>query len=79
MAKTVKGDWTSASFDDSNWPNAVKILEGNLKGKSDGLAWQLVPSILPQMELTYQRIPKLRWAKGMNAPLGFQKLKLNLI
>mgnify|MGYP003730612855 FL=1 len=79
MAKTVKGDWTSASFDDSNWPNAVKILEGNLKGKSDGLAWQLVPSILPQMELTYQRIPKLRWAKGMNVPLRFPAEKTPLV
>jgi hypothetical protein len=79
MMKTVKGDWTSASFDDSDWSNAVKILNGNLKGKSDGLAWQLVPSTLPQMELTYQRIPKLRWAKGMTVPSGFPAEKIPLV
>jgi hypothetical protein len=79
MAKTVKGDWTSASFDDSDWPNAVKILNGNLKGKSDGLAWQLVTSSLPQMELTYQRITKLRWAKGMTVPSGFPAEKIPLV
>ncbi|WP_256010390.1 alpha-L-rhamnosidase-related protein [Desertivirga xinjiangensis] len=71
MAKAVKGDWTSVHFDDSNWPNAAKLFDGKLKGMSDGLAWQLVPSPLPQMERSYQRIPKMRMVTGMKVPAGF--------
>jgi len=71
MAQTIKGDWTSPGFDDTAWPNAAKLFDGKLKGASDGLAWQLVPSTLPQMELTYQRIPKLRWAIGMKVSPSF--------
>jgi len=71
MANTIKGDWTSPGFDDTAWPNAAKLFDGKLKGASDGLAWQLVPSILPQMELTYQRISKLRWAVGMKVSPSF--------
>jgi hypothetical protein len=71
VAQTVKGDWTSPDFEDNAWPNAAKLFDGKLKGASDGLAWQLVPSTLPQMELAYQRIPKLRWAVGMKVPATF--------
>lgn len=75
MRQTVKGDWTAVDFDDSSWASAAKIFDGKLKGMSDGLAWQLVPSTLPQMELTYQRIPKLRLVTGMKAPIGFPAKK----
>ena len=71
MAQTIKGDWILPGFDDTAWPNAAKLFDGKLKGASDGLAWQLVPSTLPQMELTYQRIPKLRWAIGMKVSPSF--------
>lgn len=79
MAKAIKGDFTSPDFDDAGWPNAAKLLDGKLKGSSDGLAWQLVPSTLPQMELTYQRIPKLRQAVGMKVPATFPAEKKPLI
>lgn len=79
MAQTVKGDWTSPNFDDNAWPKAARLFDGKLKGASDGLAWQLVPSTLPQMELTYQRIPKLRWAVGMKVPATFPAEKQALI
>lgn len=79
MAQTVKGDWTSPNFDDNAWPKAARLFDGKLKGASDGLAWQLVPSTLPQMELTYQRIPKLRWAVGMKVPATFPSEKQALI
>ena len=75
MAQTIKEDWTATEFDDSTWPNAAKLFDGKLKGMSDGLAWQLVPSTLPQMELTYQRIPKLRLVSGMKAPANFPATK----
>ncbi|MFI2743512.1 alpha-L-rhamnosidase C-terminal domain-containing protein [Zhouia sp. PK063] len=78
MGETVKGDWTSVNFDDEKWPNASKILEGKQKGNSDGLAWQLVPSTLPPMELKYQRILKLRKAEGMNVPAEFPSTKTSL-
>jgi len=79
MVKTIKGDWTSPEFDDTGWPIANKILDGKTKGMSDGLAWQLVPSTLPQMELTYQRIIKLRWAEGMKVSPTFPAVKQALI
>ncbi|EDM36973.1 alpha-L-rhamnosidase [Pedobacter sp. BAL39] len=78
MKNTVKGDWAATGFDDESWPAAAKLFDGKLKGMSDGLAWQLVPSPLPQMEATYQRIPELRTATGMTAPAGFPAKKVAL-
>ena len=75
MSQTVKGDWTAVNFDDRDWATAAKLFDGKLKGMSDGLAWQLVPSSLPQMELTQQRIPKLRLASGIKAPTIFPSSK----
>ncbi|WP_298734997.1 alpha-L-rhamnosidase C-terminal domain-containing protein [uncultured Chitinophaga sp.] len=74
MHQSVKG-WTAADFDDSSWPMAAKLFQGNLKGHGDGLAWMLVPSSLPQMELTYQRIPLLRKANGITVPSTFPATK----
>ena len=71
MNQTVKGDWTAASFDDTAWPFAGKIMDGTLKGMSWGIDWALVPSTLPPREMTYQRIPKLRSAVGMTVPATF--------
>lgn len=71
MQKRVRGDWTQVDFDDARWSAAGQLFDGKLKGMSDGLAWQLVPSSLPQMELTYQRIPKLRQVTGMKVPADF--------
>lgn len=79
MAQTIKGDWTSPDFDDKGWPNAAELFDGKLKGASDGLAWQLVPSTLPQRELTYQRILKLRWAIGMKVSPAFPAEKKALL
>jgi alpha-L-rhamnosidase len=76
MSQTVKGDWKAVNFDDSSWPTASKLFDGKLKGMSDGLAWQLVASTLPQMELTYQRIPVLRSATGMKVPADFPAKKV---
>ncbi|MDD4992840.1 MAG: alpha-L-rhamnosidase C-terminal domain-containing protein [Paludibacter sp.] len=79
MSQTIKGDWTSVNFDDSNWKYANKVADGKLKGASDGYGWQLVSSNLPQMELMYQRIPKLRWAVGMKIPNSFPAEKKAII
>ncbi|HEY4207084.1 MAG TPA: alpha-L-rhamnosidase N-terminal domain-containing protein, partial [Puia sp.] len=70
MRRSVKG-WTAIDFDDSGWAPAANLFQGRLKGLSDGFGWMLVPSPLPQMELTYQRIPVLRKVTGMDLPSGF--------
>ncbi len=71
MNLAVKGDWTAATYDDTAWPFAAKIMDGTLKGMSWGIDWALVPSTLPPREMTYQRIPKLRSAIGVNIPSTF--------
>ncbi|MGN6179264.1 MAG: alpha-L-rhamnosidase N-terminal domain-containing protein [Mucilaginibacter sp.] len=75
MNQAVKGDWTAAGFDDSQWPNAAKVGDGKLKGMSWGGDWNLVPSPLPPREMVYQRIPVLRYAVGVNIPSGFPSAK----
>jgi alpha-L-rhamnosidase len=75
MNTAIKDDWTTADFDDSTWPNAAKVGDGRVKGTSWGGDWNLVPSPLPAREMTYQRIPVLRSATGINAPSGFPAQK----
>lgn len=74
MAKSIK-DWQTSNFDDSQWPNAGQLDHGKPKGMADAFGWMLVPSSLPQMERTYQRIPVLRKADGITAPAGFPSAK----
>ncbi|MDE1192997.1 MAG: alpha-L-rhamnosidase C-terminal domain-containing protein [Arachidicoccus sp.] len=78
MNDAVKGDWTAEDFDDSGWAFATKISDGKLKGMSWGGDWNLVPSPLPPREMTYQRIPKLRYAIGVNVPSEFPSKKVSL-
>jgi hypothetical protein len=79
MNLAVKGDWAAVNYDDSAWAFAVKVLDGNLKGMSWGIDWALVPSSLPPMELTYQRILKLRNVTGISVPPGFPGRKQPII
>ena len=74
MGQSVKG-WMSSELDDSGWPFAANLFPGRLKGLGDGFGWMLVPSTLPQMELTDQRIPVLRKVTGMDLPSGFPARK----
>jgi hypothetical protein len=67
--------WESADFDDNSWPLAANLFQGQPKGMSDGFGWMLVPSPLPQMELTYQRIPVLRMSNGITVPASFPAIK----
>ncbi|RYE19661.1 MAG: alpha-rhamnosidase, partial [Sphingobacteriales bacterium] len=75
MNKSTVVGWTTAGFDDSTWQQAAKVAGANLKGQWDGYSWMLVPSPLPQMELTYQRIPTLRKATGIKVPATFPAKK----
>ncbi|MGY4537633.1 alpha-L-rhamnosidase [Mucilaginibacter sp. UYNi724] len=79
MNQAIKGDWRAVDFDDSKWLMAGKIMDGKLKGMAWGIDWALVPSSLPQMEMTYQRISKLRKATGMDVPQGFPEKNVPVI
>ena len=77
MRQSVHG-WVAADFDDSSWPQAANLFGGRLKGGGDGYGWMLVPSSLPQMELTYQRLPVVRKATGINLPATFPAEKTSI-
>ena len=74
MSKSVNG-WMNTDFDDSSWPMAAVLDHGKPKGMSDAFGWMLVPSSIPQMERTTQRIPLLRKAEGVNVPTSFPETK----
>jgi alpha-L-rhamnosidase len=74
MSKSVKGS-TAANLDDSAWPAAGMMEHGKPKGMADAFGWMLVPSTLPQMERTLQRIPLLRKADGITVPSTFPAAK----
>ncbi|MCR8561512.1 alpha-rhamnosidase [Mucilaginibacter sp. BJC16-A38] len=76
-SKTIKG-WMANDFDDTAWPGAGTMDRGKPKGMADAFGWMLVPSILPQMERTYQRIPVLRKADGVTAPASFPATKTTI-
>lgn len=71
-------NWNKNDCDDSQWPMAKDLSEARPKGQTDGFGLMLVPSTLPQMELSYQRISTLRKATGINVPAGFPKSKVPL-
>lgn len=70
MKRTIPG-WNAPDFDDRAWPAAKPLFGASVKGQSDGFGWMLVPSPLPPMDLTVQRIPKLRQATGVKPPSKF--------
>jgi alpha-L-rhamnosidase len=77
MGKSVNG-WMNSDFDDSAWPMAAILDHGKPKGMSDAFGWMLVPSSIPQMERTIQRIAVLRKAEGVNVPASFPATKTAL-
>jgi alpha-L-rhamnosidase len=72
MKKQVKG-WEQLSFDDNAWDQAKPVFERRQRGfgfRSMG-SWTLVSSLLPPMELKYQRLSALRKAEGISVPSPF--------
>lgn len=65
----------SPNFDDNAWPAAGQMEHGKPKGMADAFGWMLVPSAIPQMERTDQRIPSLRKADGAAIPSSFPAVK----
>lgn len=72
---SIKG-WKNADFDDNTWQFANTITAGLPKGVFGyGLGWMLVPRPIPQMELTPQRLQKVRKAEGIQLPENFPATK----
>jgi alpha-L-rhamnosidase len=71
-------NWYNNDLDDSKWTAARDLSEARPKGQTDGFGLMLVPSTLPQMQLSYQRISTLRKAIGIHAPAGWPKCKTAL-
>lgn len=65
--------WMKVGFDDSSWKDSETIAAGMPKGVNTmGAAdWMLVPSSIPAMEMTMQRIQKVRKSEGVKIPSGF--------
>lgn len=80
MRKMETG-WMEAGFNDSSWKKAASIGTGVPKG-ANGLgaaAWMLVPSIIPQMELSPQRLNVIRMAKTIKLPVSFPASRSNIV
>ncbi len=72
--------WMKNNFDDSAWLNAAKVgwRSATPKGTVDIADWMLVPSPLPQMELTEQRFAAVRKVEGITIPDNFPSSKNSL-
>ena len=69
-------EWKTVALDDSGWSSAKQITVGLPKGAFGfGLGWMLIPRTIPQMELTPQRLQKIRKAAGIQLPESFPAIK----
>ena len=71
LNKTITG-WMEIGFDDSRWPEAQPIAMGLPKGvfRFD-YRWMLVPSPLPQMEMSREWPEAVRKVSGISLPAGY--------
>ena len=68
--------WKSVDLDDAGWAPAQLITQGLPKGTFGyGLGWMLVPRAIPPMELTPQRLQKIRKTEGIQLPENFPQQK----
>ena len=65
-------NWQNSNYNDADWKQAKQIVNGLPKGvhQSD-LSWMLIPRSIPLLELTTQRLQKVRTVKGINLPAAF--------
>ena len=71
-------NWQSAELDDSNWKPAKPVFEQALQGFGFNTrgGWTLQPSIIPPVELTYQRFVSTRRTDGVTVPKSFPSEKV---
>lgn len=75
MNRHISG-WEQAAYNDASWKKAQPIFHGLTKGSAlDSRGWMLVPSPIPQMELTKQRLAALRKADGVSVSNNFPAQK----
>ncbi len=74
-----QADWKKLDFPDDNWKNAQVIMPGIPKNLIGGYGtvsgWLLIPSIIPPMEMTTQRLVKLNKAVAVQIPAQFPAIK----
>lgn len=72
MKKHLRG-WTRFAFDDTAWKQSSLAFwrGGSPKGLRDAFGWMLVPSAIPQMELTTERLQSVRESNAVNVPDAF--------
>ncbi len=72
-------DWEKFSYNDSSWKIAKLIFKGTPKTVMGSYGtineWMLVPSAIPQMELTDQRLARSRKSEGIVLPASFPSNK----
>jgi len=72
-------DWRKLDFPDEHWKNAQVIMQGIPKNLIGGYGtvsgWLLVPSFIPPMELTNQRLAKLVMSTAVQIPARFPLVK----
>jgi hypothetical protein len=65
--KQSDDDWMNKEFKEDGWLQAQQIFKGLPKGVfAHQFGWMLVPTQIPQMELTKQRLQKVRKSEGIN-------------
>jgi hypothetical protein len=68
--------WEKMDYVDHNWPKARTLFNGLTKDAAiDSRGWMLVPSPLPQMEMTPQRLAKVVKATGVAVDPAFPAAK----
>lgn len=78
MNKHLKG-WEKTDYNESNWVKARIIGPGLPKVAAvNATGWMLVPSPIPPMEMTVQRLAAVRKAEGVQIPSGFPVTKTNM-
>lgn len=80
MNESPKG-WQETGCQPQGWQKAVTVSAGSPKGgmATGDTGWMLVPSTLPQMERTQQRLATVRKAEGVKVPKGFLAGKAPLV
>ncbi len=71
MNRQVRG-WEKTDYDDAHWDQVRTLGPGLTKDAAiDSKGWMLVPSPLPQMEMTVQRLAAVRRSEGITTPSSF--------
>ena len=72
--------WKKAEFEDQSWKNAQSLMPGIPKGLLGGYGtisnWLLIPSVIPPMELKYQRLLRVVKVIGIKIPDSFPSVRI---